>query len=99
MLKNKDLKRILKSATIVVLALIFIWTSRFVFPKNMNNSDEILLRLTNQFTEISAPWLLGPKYENVYWSENSFEKPDFVISFFKKQINNSRNFKKQMLSR
>ena len=31
-LKNKDLKRISKSATNVVLALKFLWTSKFVFP-------------------------------------------------------------------
>ena len=32
--KNKDLKRISKSATSVVLALKFLWTSKFVFPSN-----------------------------------------------------------------
>ena len=30
--KNKDLERISKSATNAVLALKFIWTSKFVFP-------------------------------------------------------------------
>ena len=34
--KNKDLKRISKSATNVVLALKFIWTSEFVFPYNVS---------------------------------------------------------------
>ena len=31
-LKNKDLKRISKSATNVVLALKFLWTTKFAFP-------------------------------------------------------------------
>ena len=30
--KNEDLKRIMKSDTNVVLALKFLWTSKFVFP-------------------------------------------------------------------
>ena len=34
--KNKDLKRISKSATNVVLALKFLWTSKFVFPSNVS---------------------------------------------------------------
>ena len=31
--KNKDLKRISKSATNIMLALKFLWTSKFVFPQ------------------------------------------------------------------
>ena len=30
--KNKDLKQISKSATNVVLAVKFLWTSKFIFP-------------------------------------------------------------------
>ena len=60
--KNKDLKQISKSAANVVLALKFLWTSKFVFPlwrTKINNL--IALRTTNQITEISAPWWLSLK--------------------------------------
>ena len=36
--KNKDLKRISKSATNEVLAMKFLWTSKFVFPYNVLKS-------------------------------------------------------------
>ena len=54
--KNKDLKRISKSATNVVLALKFLRTSKFVFPKKRIKINNLTaLRSANQITEISAP--------------------------------------------
>ena len=62
--KNKDLKRISKSATNVVLALKFLWTSNFAFPFwRIKINNLIALRSTNHFTEISAPWWLIVKCE------------------------------------
>ena len=60
MSKNNDLKRILKSASNVVFALNFLWTSKIVF------TFELIIKINNftglcstsQVTEISPPsWL------------------------------------------
>ena len=62
-LKNKDVKRISKSATTVVLALKFLWTLKLVFPlQRIKINNLIALRSTNQITEISVPWWLEYKF-------------------------------------
>ena len=62
--KNKDLKKISKSAANVVLAFKFFWTAQFAFPLwHIKINNLIALRSANHFTEISAPWWLIVKCE------------------------------------
>ena len=53
--KNKEQKRIWKSATNVMEALKFILASKFVFPSNVSEINNLItLRSTNEIIEISA---------------------------------------------